>query len=109
MPAGYAFTVSANDYALWTTNNDFRIQGNSLTQAQVNAILWGLYQAAIVPRTATGGTINVSGSNAAPSGTFQTPAACPVTVSTPGKEVAHALLNDGCAVGFSKWVTVTTS
>ena len=81
---------------------------NSLTQAAVNAALWGFYQGTTT-RTATGGTINVGGTNAAPSGTFQAPASCPVTVATPGKEVAHALLNDGCAVGFNKWTTVTTS
>jgi hypothetical protein len=109
MPAGYVFVIAANDFALWTTTNNFQMQGNALTQAQVNAILWGLYQASVVPRTATAGTINVSGTNAAPSGTFQAPTSCPVTVSTPGKEVRHALLNDGCAVGFSKWTTVTTS
>ena len=81
---------------------------NSLTQAAVNAALWGFYQGTTT-RTATGGTINVGGTNAAPSGTFQAPASCPVTVATPGKEVAHALLNDGCAVGFNRWTTVTTS
>ena len=32
---------------------------------------------------------------------------CPVTSSTDGKEIAHELLNDGCAVGFNKWTTVT--
>ena len=85
------------------------MRNNALTQAQVNAVLWGLYQASIVPRTATGGTIDVAGGNAAPSGTFQAPASCPVTSGTPGKEVAHALRNDGCAVGFNTWATVTTS
>ena len=109
MPTGYTFTVAANDFSAWTTTNNFQMQSNALTQAQVNALLWGLYQASTAPRTATGGTINVGGSNAAPSGTFQAPASCPVTSSTPGKEVAHALLNDGCAVGFNKWTTVTTS
>ena len=109
MPAGYNFTVAANNLSAWTTTSDFQMRDNTLTQAQVNAILWGLYQASAAPRTATGGTINVGGSNAAPSGTFQAPASCPVTVSTPGKEVAHALLNDGCAVGFNKWATVATS
>ena len=109
MPSGYAFVIAANDFAGWTTTSNFQMQSNALTQAQVNAVLWGLYQAAIVPRTATGGTIDVSGSNAAPSGTFQAPASCPVTSGTPGNEVRHALLNDGCAVGFNKWTTVTTS
>jgi hypothetical protein len=109
MPAGYGFTIAANDFAAWTTTSNFQMQSNALSQAQVDAILWGLYQASIFPRTAMGGTIDVSGSNAAPSGTFQAPTICPVTVITPGKEVRHALLNDGCAAGFNKWTTVTTS
>ena len=108
MPAGYVVTAGGG-FAGWTTTNDFRVQGNALSQATVNAILWELYQAAATPRTVTGGTINVGLSNSAPSGTFQAPASCPVTVATPGKEVAHALLNDGCAVGFNKWTTVTVT
>ena len=108
MPAGYVVTAGGG-FAGWTTTNGFQMQGNALSQAQVDAILWELYQATATPRTATGGTINVGGSNAAPSGTFQAPASCPVTVATPGKEVGHALLNDGCAVGFNRWTTVTTS
>ena len=109
MPVGtYTIVITANGFAAWSTGlNDFQMQGNSLTQAQVDAILWDLYQAAKVPRTATGGTINVGGTNAAPSGTFQAASACPVTSSTDGKEIAHELLNDGCAVGFNKWTTVT--
>ena len=108
MPAGYVVTAGGG-FAGWTTTSDFQVQGNALSQATVNAILWELYQAAATPRTVTGGTINVGGSNAAPSGTYQAPASCPVTVATPGKEVAHALLNDGCAVGFNKWTTVTVT
>ena len=108
MPAGYVVTAGGG-FAGWTTVSAFQMQGNALAQATVDAILWELYQATATPRTATGGTINVGGSNAAPSGTFQAPASCPVTVATPGKEVGHALLNDGCAVGFNRWTTVTTS
>ena len=109
MPVGtYTIVITANGFAAWSTGlSDFQMQGNSLTQAQVDAILWDLYQAAKVPRTATGGTINVGGTNAAPSGTFQAASACPVTSSTDGKEIAHELLNDTCAVGFHKWTTVT--
>ena len=109
MPVGtYTIVITANGFAAWSTGlSNFQMQGNSLTQAQVDAILWDLYQAAKVPRTATGGTINVGGTNAAPSGTFQAASACPVTSSTDGKEIAHELLNDTCAVGFHKWTTVT--
>jgi hypothetical protein len=104
-----SITVAAADFTGWLAANAIRLDGNNFSQAQVNAILWGLYQASVTPRTATGGTINVAGSNAAPSGTFQAAASCPVTSSTPGKEVAHELLNDGCGESFNTWATVTTT
>ena len=108
MPTGYTITAGGG-FASWTTTSNFQMQSNGLPTGTVDAILWELYQASTVPRTASGGTINISGSNAAPSGTYQAAASCPVTVATPGKEVAHELKNDGCAVGFNKWSTVTTS
>ena len=108
MPAGYAITAGGG-FADWSTITYFLMQNNGLLAATVDAILWELYQASAIPRTASGGTINISGSNAAPSGTYQAAASCPVTVATPGKEIAHELKNDGCAVGFNKWATVTTS
>ena len=86
---------------------EFQYQNCGLNQTTVDAILWSLYQAAVAPRTGTGGTINVGGTNAAPTGVFQAAGACPVTVATDGKEIAHELLNDGCAAGFNKWATVT--
>lgn len=106
--ATFTFTITANGFAAWSTGlNNFQIQDNALSQAQVDAILWDLYQAAKVPRTATVGTINVSGTNAAPSGTYQACASCPVTSATPGKEIAYELINDSCGVGFNRWATVT--
>jgi len=77
-----------------------------LNQATVDAILWSLYQATL-SRTATGGEINLGGTNAAPSGTFQAASACPVSAATDGKEVAWELLNDDCGDGFNVWATVT--
>ena len=55
MPVGtYTIVITANGFAFtWNLGNNFQMQGNSLTQAQVDAILWDLYQAAKVPRTAT--------------------------------------------------------
>ena len=108
MPTGYTITAGGG-FASWTTTSNFQMQSNGLPTGTVDAILWELYRASTVPRTASGGTINISGSNAAPSGTYQAAASCPVTVATPGKEIAHELKNDGCAVGFNKWSTVTTS
>jgi hypothetical protein len=109
MPAGYAITISATGFTQWTTTNSFEMQSNNLLQAAVNSILWQLYQASIAPRTATGGTINVGGTNQAPSGTFQAATSCPATVATPGKEIRHELLNDGCGASFNKWTTVTVA
>ena len=105
--ATYIFT-SGGGWANWATTTLFRVDGNGLAQATVDAILWELYQATLA-RTVTAGTINVGGTNAAPSGTFQAAASCPVTVATSGKEIAHELLNDGCnaiAAGET-WATVT--
>ena len=107
MPAIYTITISATGFAAWTATNNFQMQSNALSQAAVNSILWQLYQATVIPRTTTGGTINIGGSNAAPSGTFQAASACPVTVATDGKEIAYELLNDSCGAGFNKWSTVT--
>ena len=108
--ATYTIAITVNGFAAWSTGlTDFQMQDNSLNETQVDAILWDLYQAASVPRTASAGTINVGGTNAAPSGVYQACASCPVTVATPGKEIAHELINDGCTVGFNTWTTVTTT
>ena len=105
MPASYTIVISATGFGTWTTTNNFEMQGNGLLQAAVNAILWQLYQASLT-RTATSGTINVDGTNAAPSGTFQAASACPVTAATDGKEVAYELLNDSCGAITNHWATV---
>ena len=105
MPAGYAVTAGGG-FAGWTTTTTFYIQSNALSQATVNAIIYELYQASAAPRTASGGTINVAGTNAAPSGTFQAVASPPVSASTPGKEIAYELLNDSLGL-FNNWATVT--
>jgi len=105
--ASLTLTVASANFAGWTTCTNMRADNNSLLQAQVDEILYGMYCASIAPRTAAGGTINVAGSNQAPSGVYQAAAACPVDAATPGKEVAHELLNDGCGVGFPVWATVT--
>ena len=89
--------------------NDVQFQNSGWSQADVDAFLYEMYQLSTTPRTATVGTINVGGTNAAPSGVFQPAAACPVTVATPGNEIANELLNNGCAAGFNVWATVTTS
>jgi hypothetical protein len=84
-----------------------RLENLGLDQPAVDSILYSLYLATITPRTASGGTINLGGTNAAPSGTYQAATSCPVTEDTDGAEIAWELLNDGCDVGFNKWSTVT--
>ena len=107
LPSGSITNVAQNGFANFTKCVNFRFDSNSLSQSDVDTALWSLYQATTAPRTVSGGTINIGGSNAAPSGTFQAASACPVTVATDGKEVAYELLNDSCGAGFNKWSTVT--
>lgn len=106
--ASTTWALAADNFAGWINCNGFGAYNNSFDTTQVNALLWGMYQAATA-RTVTGGTINVGGTNAAPSGTFQAASSCPVTAATPGKEVAHELLNNGCGgINLGRvWATVT--
>jgi hypothetical protein len=105
MPVGYTL-IAGGGFANWTTTTNFQVQGNGLNQATVNAILWELYQASVTPRTGVGGTINVAGTNAAPSGVYQACGACPVNAATDGKEICHEFGNDGCMAGFPVWAVV---
>ena len=99
---GHTHTIAAADFEGFTNLGSCYYHNNSLTQAQVDAILAGLYTA-FASRTVAGGTLNVGGTNAAPSGTYQ--AQCPPTT---GKERAYELLNDSCEVNpTKKWATVT--
>jgi len=102
MPAGYTFVISAGGFAGWITTTNFQVQGNALSQAQVDQVLADFWTG-FATRTATAGTINLGGSNAAPSGTLQ--AANPPTT---GKEYAYCLVNDPDNVNpTKKWATVT--
>jgi len=97
-------TVAAADFSAWTTMTNFYIKDNSLSQAQVDAVLQGMY-AAFATRTVANGTILAAGNNAAPSGTYQ--ADCP---PVSGKEWAYELTHDSCSVNPThKWLTVTTN
>jgi hypothetical protein len=110
MPTGSLTITAASDFAGFIGCTSFLANDNDLVAGDVNTILYGLYQAA-ASRTATGGTIDVGGTNQAPSGTFQAAAACPVDALTPGKEVQHELLNDGCGgINLGRvWATVTVT
>ena len=110
MPAG-TYTFAAVCMANWISATNIYVHslpdgGVPLTQADVDAILLDIY-GSLATRTAVNGAIIISGTNAAPSGVFQAAAACPVDGATPGKEIAHELLNDTCATGGNVWATVT--
>jgi len=93
---GITWDITSDAFASWVYCSKCDVSDNGFSTAQVNAVLWGLYRAATIRETRYDDGINVGGTNAAPSGTFQAAASCPVTVATPGKEIAHELLNDGC-------------
>jgi len=109
MPTGtYSFTISANSFQHWATGlRLFYMHNNSLSTAQVDLILWELYQAATSPRTASGGTILLHGSNDSATGTFQASTDDPVTAATDGAEVAYELREDSLGEGFNTWGAVT--
>ena len=102
MPAGYAITITPSGFSGWITTTIMNISDNALSQAQVDTILSDFW-AGFATRTASGGTINVGGSNSAPSGILQ--AANPPTT---GKEFAYELKNDSQNINpTKKWATVT--
>jgi hypothetical protein len=102
MPATFEIITTANGFASWNTPSNFQLNNNALTQAQVDQILADFWSA-FATRTVTGGTLNVGGNNAAPSGTLQ--AANPPTT---GKEYAYELKNDSQNINpTKKWTTVT--
>jgi hypothetical protein len=97
--------VSAANVAGWFNASSVTLADSSLTQAQANAVLLGLYTAA-QSRTNTGGTLNISGNNAAPSGVYA--AECPPTT---GKAAAYELINDSCGTiaAGETWTTITVT
>jgi len=92
-------TISRSDFTLYRVPTVTIHMG--LTQAEVDAVLLGFYDA-FPSKTNTGGTINLNGGgNAAPSGTYR--AACPPMT---GKEAAYELLNDSCNASDKHWATI---
>lgn len=65
MPSG-TYTFTAANFSNWTNINDYRADDNSLTQTNVNNIIEGFYDIRASLGTPS---INVGGSNAAPSAT----------------------------------------
>ena len=130
MPTGGTYSISSSDMSAWTTTQiiylyanvgqvtainsytDFtglvalrnlQLQNNALTQAQVNAVLQGLWTARASFTYATP-SLTINGTNAAPSGIYQTNCPTPAT----GKEWAYDLVHETCTGGGYPW-TVTTN
>jgi len=70
MPAGYTITTTSGGFSGWISTTNFRMDNNSLSQPKVDQILSDFWTG-FSTRTASGGTINVGGTNSAPSGTLQ--------------------------------------
>ena len=129
MPTG-TYTISSADMSAWTTTqtlylyanvgqvttinsytdftglvalSNLQLQNNALTQAQVNAVLQGLWTARASFTYATP-SLTINGTNAAPSGIYQTNCPTPAT----GKEWAYDLVHETCTGGGHVW-TVTTN
>ena len=80
----------------WLFNN------MSLTSGEVDTILSDIFS---TKSTFTGTpTLNISGTNAAPGGTYQ--AQCPPTT---GKEYQYELVNDSCGDGHATWTITANS
>jgi hypothetical protein len=107
MATNFTFTHSAGGFTNFLATTVFQMQSMGMSTSTVDAVLWDLYRASKAPRTGSAGSIDVGGSNSDPSGTYQAASSCPVTGSTPGKEIAYELKNDGCGAGFNKWTTVS--
>ena len=102
MPTGALTISAASNLSGWTGCNSFQVHSNAFTTAVVDRALQGMW-GAFPGRTVTGGTINVAGTNQAPSGVFQ--AANPPTT---GREFAFELLNDSQNFNPTrKWAVVT--
>ena len=100
-----SLTVARTDMAGWTNTNNIYLENNSLSAAQVDEILLGLYDM-LPSRTATGGTVELTG-NDSPNGVLQANPNC--SLDPTGKEAAHELVNDGCGratAEANRWANV---
>ena len=82
---------------------EYRIDGCSLSQAAVDAVALGIYTNRASYGYATP-TLNVGGSNSAPSGTYQDG-----DPPTTGKEYIFEIENDPETEGFNKWAVTYTA
>ena len=127
MPTGGTYSIASADMAAWTTTatvyspsmpsgtwnvsgsfatlaalRDLELQGNGLSQAQVDAVLAGIWAGKANYTYATP-ALNIGGSNAAPSGTYSS--TCPPTT---GKAYAYELANGVCSTSGPHWAITYT-
>jgi len=126
MPAG-TYSIASADMVAWTTTQylrcfalpagtvdvtgsfstlvdlrDLQLQDNGLTEAQVDAVLTGIWSGKANYTYATP-ALNIGGTNAAPSGVYQSQ--CP---PTSGKEHAYDLVNGICTAAGPEWTVTFT-
>ena len=101
---GQVTTINSyTDFTGLVALRNLQLQNNALTQAQVNAVLQGLWTARASFTYATP-SLTINGTNADPSGIYQTNCPTPAT----GKEWAYDLVHETCTGGGYPW-TVTTN
>lgn len=103
------FRLSSNnfsgspDYSNATVLNEIELQDNNMSQEDVDSNLLGIYTNRAIFTNSTP-TLEIQGSNASPSGTYQD-----ADPPTTGKEYAYYIENDPDVEGFNTWsVTYTT-
>lgn len=104
LSAGGTWTIAANDFDGFSAATSVYMLNNRFSQAQVDAILQGLY-AGLATRTVANGTVSLGGNNLAPSGLLQAPPDCEAELT--GKECAYELTHDSCSITTKEWLTVS--
>ena len=100
---GGVLTISAyTDFTGLVALHSLQVQNNSLAQASVDAVLKGLWTARASFTYATP-SLTINGTNAAPSGIYQSNCPTPAT----GKEWAYDLVHETCAGGGHVWTVAT--
>ena len=102
MPIGTVTIVAASNFTGMVAAQVIQFQGNALSQAQVDLILQGFWLSKAL-QTYTTPSLNVGGTNAAPSGTYAS--TCPPTT---GKAYAYELVNGVCSGAGPKWTVTFT-
>ena len=101
---GGVLTISAyTDFTGLVALHNLQLQNNALAQASVDAVFKGLWTARASFTYATP-SLTINGTNAAPSGIYQSNCPTPAT----GKEWAYDLVHETCAGAGHAW-TVTTN